>query len=261
MRHFRVATPNRKNDQAFVQKSKFVFLVLKKGIFVSLLGVATLKCLRHLAWALRGNPQGGGTHFGMKCHKGTPFDHVLSMISTNQNPEFLALGQCEALILQHFMSTPNTLANQAIRRNIQGGGTQQKLQSLKLSLHRYVRTTGQGHSIGITTPKASPSEICENHGAGALSWNPQGGGTQLELQSLKLPPQRSVRTMGRGHSTGIHGGIQFGMRYHKGTNFDHVSLMISTNQKLGFLALGQWEALILQQFMPTFHTKALLTDL
>ena len=102
-------------------------------------------CEDHPAGALRWNPRGGGTKFGMRCHKGTPFDHVLSMISTNQHPEFLALGQCEALILQHFMSTPNTLANQAIRRNIQGGGTQQKLQSLKLSLHRSVRTTWRGH--------------------------------------------------------------------------------------------------------------------
>ena len=67
--------------------------MLKKGIFVPLLGVATLKCLRHLAWALRRNPQGGGTHFGMKCHKGTPFDHVLLVISTNQKLGFLALGQ------------------------------------------------------------------------------------------------------------------------------------------------------------------------
>ena len=50
LRHSRVATPNRKNHQAFVQQSKFVFLVLKKGIFVPLLGVATLECLRHLAW-------------------------------------------------------------------------------------------------------------------------------------------------------------------------------------------------------------------
>ena len=39
--------------------------------------------------------------------------------------------------------------------------------------------------------------------AGALSWNPRGGGTQLELLSLRLPGQISVRTMGRGHWTGI----------------------------------------------------------
>ena len=37
--------------------------------------------------------------------------------------------------------------------------------------------------------------------------------------------------------------------------------MISTNQKPGFLALGQWEALFLQKFMSTFQTEALLTDL
>ena len=48
---------------------------------------------------------------------------------------------------------------------------------------------------------------------------------------------------------------------HKGTPFDHVSLMISTNQKPGFLALGQWKALILQKFMSTFHTKVILTYL
>ena len=102
MRHFRVATPNRKNDQAFVQKSKFVFLVLKKGIFVPLLGVATLECISHLAWALRRNPQGGGTHFGMKCHKGTPFDHVSLMISTNQNDLNLVSTAIQRLHLSEF---------------------------------------------------------------------------------------------------------------------------------------------------------------
>ena len=44
----------------------------------------------------------------------------------------------------------------------------------------------RGHSIRITIHKASSSEIYENHRAGALSWNPQGGGTELE-------------SMGRGH--------------------------------------------------------------
>ena len=48
LRHFSPATPNRKNHQSFVQQSKFVFLVLKKGIFVPLLGVATLEFVRHL---------------------------------------------------------------------------------------------------------------------------------------------------------------------------------------------------------------------
>ena len=77
-----------------------------------------------------------------------------------------------------------------------------------------MESTGRGNSIGITIPKASSSQICEDHVAGALTWNPRGGGTQ------------------------------FGMRCHKGTPFDHVSVMISTNKKPGFLALAQWEALI-----------------
>ena len=78
--------------------------------------------------------------------------------------------------------------------------------------------------------------------------------------------------MPRGHSTGIARGGGTDMestgRGHSiwnemslGYPFDHVSLMISTNQKPGFLALGQWEALILQKIMTTFQTKALLTNL
>ena len=63
--------------------------------------------------------------------------------------------------------------------------------------------TGRGNSTRITIPKASRSEICENHGAGELRWNPRGGGTQLELLSLRLPGQRYVRTTGRGLWTGI----------------------------------------------------------
>ena len=55
LRHSRVATPNRKNHQAFVQQSKFVFLVFKKGIFVPLLGVATLECDRHMVTTGRGH--------------------------------------------------------------------------------------------------------------------------------------------------------------------------------------------------------------
>ena len=140
---------------------------------------------------------------------------------------------------------------------------------------------GGGHLTGITIPKASSSEICENHRAGALSWNPLGGGTNLEWQPLKGPPQISVRTIGREHSIGITipkassseicenhraGALRLNpqdraLNCHKGTPFDHVSLMISTNQKPGFLALSQWEALILQKFMSTFHTKTILTDL
>ena len=56
--------------------------------------------------------------------------------------------------------------------NPRGGGTQLELQPLKGPPQISVRTTGRGHSIGITIPKASPSEICENQGAGALKLNP-----------------------------------------------------------------------------------------
>ena len=111
--------------------------------------------------------------------------------------------------------------------------------------------------------RQAPSQICESHRAGALSWNLRGGGTELEFESLKGPPHRSVRTTGRGHWAGIHGAgaLNLGMRCHKDTPFDHISLLISTNQKPGFLALDQWEAMILQKFMSTFQTKTGLTSL
>ena len=118
-----------------------------------------------------------------------------------------------------------------------------------------MESTGRGHLTGIFLPKGAWSQICQNHGAGALSWNPRGGGTELEFEFLKGPPHRSVRTTGRGHWAGIHGAgaLNLGMRCHKDTPFDNISLLISTNQKPGFLALGQWEALILQKFMSTFQ--------
>ena len=139
----------------------------------------------------------------MRCHKGTPFDHVSLMISTNQKPGLLALSQWEAMVLQQFMSTINTQANQAVSRrghsiritipkassseicenyrvgalswNLQGGDTE-------------LESMGRGHSIGITIPKEAPSQICENHGAGALSWNPQDRGTQFGMRCHKGPP-------------------------------------------------------------------------
>ena len=66
-----------------------------------------------------------------------------------------------------------------------------------------VLSTGRGNSTRITIPKASQSEICENHGAGALRWNHHGGGTQLEFISEKVPGQIFVTATGRGHSKGI----------------------------------------------------------
>ena len=41
--------------------------------------------------------------------------------------------------------------------------------------------------------------ILTYHRAGALSWNPRGGGTELEFTFLKVPGHRSVRTTGWGH--------------------------------------------------------------
>ena len=89
------------------------------------------------------------------------------------------------------------------------GGTEnlksRNLSRKKVSYTTIIQSTERGHSTGITIPRASPSEKCQNHGAGALSWNPRGGGTWLEFSSLKGPAHRSVRTTGRGHWAGIHG--------------------------------------------------------
>ena len=87
-----------------------------------------------------------------------------------------------------------------------GGVTGLELSSAKVPGQIYVRTTGRGHSTGTFLHKGARSDICQDRGAGALIWNatwrgyfPRGGGTQLELLSLRLPSQRSVRTTGRGH--------------------------------------------------------------
>ena len=89
-----------------------------------------------------------------------------------------------------------------------GGGTEnlksRNLSREKVSCTTILQSTGRGHSTGISIPKASKSEICKNHGAGALSWNPRGGGTKLELQPLKRPPQISVRSTGRGNWARIY---------------------------------------------------------
>ena len=89
-----------------------------------------------------------------------------------------------------------------------GGGTanlkSRNLSRKKVSCTTILQSTGRGNSTGITIPKASRSGFCENHGAGELRWNPRGGGTQLELLSLRLPGRRSVRTTGRGNWDGIH---------------------------------------------------------
>ena len=50
-----------------------------------------------------------------------------------------------------------------------------------MSCTTILQSTGRGNSTGITIPKASQSAICQNHWAGALSWNPRGGGTELEF--------------------------------------------------------------------------------
>ena len=59
----------------------------------------------------------------------------------------------------------------ALSLNLWGGGTILELKPLKGPPQISVRTTGRGHSIGISIPKASSSAIFENHEAGALNWN------------------------------------------------------------------------------------------
>ena len=53
--------------------------------------------------------------------------------------------------------------------NPRGGGTQLEFSFLKGPGHRSVRTTGRGHSTRIFLPKGARSQICQNHGAGALN--------------------------------------------------------------------------------------------
>ena len=55
------------------------------------------------------------------------------------------------------------------------GGTEnlksRNLSRKKVSYTTIIQSTERGHSTGITIPRASPSEKCQNHGAGALNWN------------------------------------------------------------------------------------------
>ena len=48
---------------------------------------------------------------------------------------------------------------------------------LKYTAHSPIRCPSAGGS-------QASSQICESHRAGALSWNPRGGGTELEFECL-----------------------------------------------------------------------------